>query len=438
MWHDEHFLSGVAEILPRAPAAAAGLSSTRRARTAPPDAADRTLNAIARAARSDPVRDRARLARRTCRPSSCRFPAPRASRRCSRLPARCLIALTDEDRAQLDDGCPAGRAHATTARRRPMRRCTRATARSCSIMGLPGAARARSREAYVAQRLPAPESRRRRRHAQADLLPALDARSAPVTSRIVLDNTYVSRKSRAPVIRAAAGTRIAGSLHVARDQHRRRAGQRRLADRVALRQAARRKRARGASRSGTSRHSCRRCSSAISASSSHPTRPRDSRASTSCRSSASAIRPFVNRAVIVWCDGVLLRSRSGHRVPLSPDDVEVDSTDRAAMLRGYRDEGWRLLGISWQPEIGGRQAVCRGVAALFARMNELLGLAIEVEYCPHAAGPPRCWCRKPLPGLGVAVRAASSAGSGAVHLRRRRPAGSRLRAAPRVHVPRGE
>jgi histidinol phosphatase-like enzyme len=31
----------------------------------------------------------------------------------------------------------------------------------------------------------------------------------------------------------------------------------------------------------------------------------------------------------------------------------------------------------------------------------LAGLPIEVEYCPHAAGPPRCWCRKPLPGLGV-------------------------------------
>jgi histidinol phosphatase-like enzyme len=34
-------------------------------------------------------------------------------------------------------------------------------------------------------------------------------------------------------------------------------------------------------------------------------------------------------------------------------------------------------------------------------MRELLGVAIEVEYCPHGAGPPTCWCRKPLPGLGV-------------------------------------
>jgi histidinol phosphatase-like enzyme len=34
-------------------------------------------------------------------------------------------------------------------------------------------------------------------------------------------------------------------------------------------------------------------------------------------------------------------------------------------------------------------------------MQELLGVAIDVEYCPHGGGPPVCWCRKPLPGLGV-------------------------------------
>ena len=41
------------------------------------------------------------------------------------------------------------------------------------------------------------------------------------------------------------------------------------------------------------------------------------------------------------------------------------------------------------------------VESAFARMEELLGVQIDVEYCPHAAGPPICWCRKPLPGLGV-------------------------------------
>ena len=146
---------------------------------------------------------------------------------------------------------------------------------------------------------------------------------------------------------------------------------------------------------------------------------------------------FVNRAVIVCCEDVLLRSRSGLRVPLAPDDVEV-VTDRAAVLRRYREEGYRLLGISWQPEIADGKQSPTALPPSCARMCDLLGVDIEVEYCPHAAGPPACWCRKPLPGLGVAVRAAASPGSVAVHLRRFRSAGSRLRAAARVQVPRGE
>jgi histidinol phosphatase-like enzyme len=108
------------------------------------------------------------------------------------------------------------------------------------------------------------------------------------------------------------------------------------------------------------------------------------------------------RALVIWCDGVLLRSRSGQRTPACPDDVDVGA-DRAAVLRRYRGEGWRLLGLSWQPEIAEGRQSHDGVRAIVARMNDLLGLEIEVEFCPHAAGPPRCWCRKPLPGLGVVL-----------------------------------
>jgi histidinol phosphatase-like enzyme len=108
----------------------------------------------------------------------------------------------------------------------------------------------------------------------------------------------------------------------------------------------------------------------------------------------------VNRAVIVVCDGVLLRSVSGVRMPLTPADVDV-AKERAAVLREHQAAGCLLLGISWQPEIAEGTQSREGAEAVFARMCELLGVAIEVEYCPHAAGPPKCWCRKPLPGLGV-------------------------------------
>jgi histidinol phosphatase-like enzyme len=109
---------------------------------------------------------------------------------------------------------------------------------------------------------------------------------------------------------------------------------------------------------------------------------------------------FTGRAVIVWCDGELLRSRSGRRVPVTPDDVDVFA-ERAAILRGYQETGWRVLGMSWQPDVATGATSPADVEAVFARMNDLLGIEIEMEYCPHPAGPPTCWCRKPLPGLGV-------------------------------------
>jgi histidinol phosphatase-like enzyme len=111
---------------------------------------------------------------------------------------------------------------------------------------------------------------------------------------------------------------------------------------------------------------------------------------------------FANRALIVWCDGVLVRSRTGRRSPASVEDVEVVA-DRRGVLHRYAADGWRLLGLSWQPEVAADALALEDVDAIFARMRELLGVPIEVLYCPHAGGPPTCWCRKPLPGLGVAL-----------------------------------
>jgi aryl-alcohol dehydrogenase-like predicted oxidoreductase len=90
---------------------------------------------------------------------------------------------------------------------------------------------------------------------------------------------------------------------------------------------------------------------------------------------------MTNKALIMWCDDTL--------------------ADRGPALRRYRDDGWLLLGLAWCPQIADKTMTAEQVDAGFARLQQQLGVAIEVLYCPHAAGPPRCWCRKPLPGLGV-------------------------------------
>lgn len=58
------------------------------------------------------------------------------------------------------------------------------------------------------------------------------------------------------------------------------------------------------------------------------------------------------------------------------------------------------LVFAWRPEADpgwiGR------VSSRLAELSERTGRAIELGICPHPAGPPVCWCRPPLPGLWLA------------------------------------
>jgi histidinol phosphatase-like enzyme len=71
------------------------------------------------------------------------------------------------------------------------------------------------------------------------------------------------------------------------------------------------------------------------------------------------------------------------------------------VLRRYAGEGWPLLGLAWRPEIAENTLTADEADAGIARMISTLGVPMDVKYCPHGGGPPVCWCRKPLPGLGV-------------------------------------
>jgi len=99
------------------------------------------------------------------------------------------------------------------------------------------------------------------------------------------------------------------------------------------------------------------------------------------------------RGLFFEYDGVVRKTRSGGARPAHPDDLEI-LPNRSEILRRFAAEGFRLLGVSYQPDVPEETA-----RACFERTNEILGLEIEVEFCPHGAGPAVCWCRKPLPGL---------------------------------------
>ncbi len=113
------------------------------------------------------------------------------------------IVLDDDDRARLDERFPAGRA---VRRRKGSPSATVTPAREGDvvlIMGLPGAGKSTAAESFVARGY-ARVNRDTAGGSLSDLLPELDRLLASGASRIVLDNTYVTRQSRARVIATAS------------------------------------------------------------------------------------------------------------------------------------------------------------------------------------------------------------------------------------------
>jgi aryl-alcohol dehydrogenase-like predicted oxidoreductase/predicted kinase/histidinol phosphatase-like enzyme len=295
------------------------------------------------------------------------------------------------------------------------------------VMGLPGAGKS-----TVAKQLAADGYSRLNRDeaggSLAALLPALDRAILAGTSRIVLDNTYVTRKARGAVIQAArrrglpvrclwmttsveaaqvnAVTRIVsryGRL-LGPDELKSAGRGPRPASREDSDSAPSRTAARGQRTAGTAGGDVSAFPPMVQFRYQRELEPPDASEGFSSIEIITFERKhdplLVNRAVIVWCDGVLLRSRAGLRVPRNADDVDV-AIGRGATLRRYAAEGWKVLGLSWIPEIAAGTMTMVDADAVFARLREALGVSVEVEYCPHPAGPPVCWCRKPLPGLGV-------------------------------------
>ena len=111
------------------------------------------------------------------------------------------------------------------------------------------------------------------------------------------------------------------------------------------------------------------------------------------------------RAVVLEYDGVLVANRTGGGPVLRPEDVEVTTRCRETLAR-YAAEGWVLFAHAWRPQLSRGETSLESVQRCFERTRELLGLDLELRFCPHAAGPPICWCRKPIPGLVLEFAAA--------------------------------
>lgn len=116
-------------------------------------------------------------------------------------------------------------------------------------------------------------------------------------------------------------------------------------------------------------------------------------------------RPFVreqpiagdgSRSLILDFDDLFV----GEAAVLGPSDVDV-APDRRDLLRGYARDGWLLFVHAWRPQIAREETSLTEVMACFAALGEQLGVPMDAACCPHDAGPPICWCRKPIPGSAI-------------------------------------
>jgi HAD superfamily hydrolase (TIGR01662 family) len=109
---------------------------------------------------------------------------------------------------------------------------------------------------------------------------------------------------------------------------------------------------------------------------------------------------YSNKAIILDYDGTLRITKSGKKYPIGVDDIKI-LPGRQEILQKYLAKGYKLLGVSNQSGIEKGDLSEQTAIACFNKTNQMLGFDIDVQYCPHHSFPIRCYCRKPLPGLGV-------------------------------------
>lgn len=109
---------------------------------------------------------------------------------------------------------------------------------------------------------------------------------------------------------------------------------------------------------------------------------------------------YTNKAILVDYDGTLRETVSGAKFPVTPGDIRV-LPNRYEILRAYQKKGYIILGVSNQSGVAKGDLTHDKCKELFKCTNKLLGMDIDVAFCPHRIPPISCYCRKPMPGLGV-------------------------------------
>jgi predicted kinase/histidinol phosphatase-like enzyme len=295
------------------------------------------------------------------------------------------IRLTEEDRAALDAGFSGRLLRVPRAQRRP---ASTAEGEVVIVMGMPGAGKS-----FVARQLEREGFTRLNRDRIGGSLSALarrlDEKLAAGTRRIVLDNTYPTRSSRNHVIEAAWQHGVpARCIWLTTD-----IGQaqinaiRRLVEVHGSLPTPEEIRERGKQDTRYLLPDAQfRYERAL-----EPASVDEGFTTVEERAFARTADAGYARALILDLDELV------GATALRPEAVSLDPEHREALARRVR-EGWLLFVHAWRPQVARAETTISEVDRCFERLRAELGVDLDVACCPHDAGPPACWCRKPIPG----------------------------------------
>jgi D-glycero-D-manno-heptose 1,7-bisphosphate phosphatase len=116
---------------------------------------------------------------------------------------------------------------------------------------------------------------------------------------------------------------------------------------------------------------------------------------------------YKNKAVFLDIDGtVRVTEHLPNKYPTHPDEVQLihPAEKMREKLESYRNQGYKLIGVSNQSGIAKGTVSVEQVDEIFERTRSLLRYKEEefpILYCPHRAAPITCFCRKPQSGMAM-------------------------------------
>ena len=89
----------------------------------------------------------------------------------------------------------------------------------------------------------------------------------------------------------------------------------------------------------------------------------------------------------------------GDRKALVIDIDDVRNTPSSLdLIARYQRAGWLVFAHAWRPQVARGEVSSATVDREIAGVLHALPVEAALAFCPHEAGPPLCWCRKPIPG----------------------------------------